>query len=461
MSTPLSAETLQQQLDCFRAANQNLRLQPLKTADELNRFWVEHDLDLLDDLEQTIRGSLDTEKQLFTGHTGCGKSTLLAELRYRLEPDYFVVLFSVSDLVEMADINHVTILFSVATQLLEAAEDQNIAIAPTTKVQLYRWLGKHTQVETKQIEESLEAGYEAGGGIKGVFAQFWVSLKSTLKINAVIRDEITTTFERKISELVSQINIMALAIQAESDRPLLVIIDDLDKLNLDLATKVYGNNIQPLSQPSFRILYTIPIFILRDVKLRKILEASTAKIHTMRVGKFFAKGDSHGRDPVPVNLALVESFERILERRLPPELIDGTTRRQLVLKSGGVLREMIRIASRCCDKCMVLLGRSLRPSGAVPSQPVCIDQAVLQQALTDFQIEYDEPLGQKDYGLLKGIYEEGKPQDTEDQRFLDLLHGLHILEYRNAKLWYDLNPIVLDLLRQEGVLPEADDSFLH
>jgi ABC-type transport system involved in cytochrome bd biosynthesis fused ATPase/permease subunit len=141
MSTPLSVETLQQQLDRFRAANQNLRLQPLKTADDLNKFWVEHDPDLLDDLEQTIRGSLDTEKQLFTGHTGCGKSTLLAELRYRLEPDYFVVLFSVSDLVEMADINHVMILFSVATQLLEAAEDQNIAIAPTTKIQLYRCCG--------------------------------------------------------------------------------------------------------------------------------------------------------------------------------------------------------------------------------------------------------------------------------------------------------------------------------
>jgi hypothetical protein len=41
---------------------------------------------------------------------------------------------------------------------------------------------------------------------------------------------------------------------------------------------------------------------------------------------------------------------------------------------------------------------------------------------------------------------------------LDLLHGLHILEYRNAKLWYDLNPIVLDLLRQEGVLPSPDES---
>jgi energy-coupling factor transporter ATP-binding protein EcfA2 len=457
MSTPLPPENLQHQLDRFRAANQNLRLQPLKTAADLNKFWVEHDPDLLDELEQTIRGSLDTEKQLFTGHTGCGKSTLLAELRYRLEPDYFVVLFSVSDLVEMADINHVTILFSVATQLLEAAEEKDIAITPTTKVQLYRWLGKHTQVDTKQIEQSLETGYEAGGGIQAAIAKFWISVKSTLKINAVIRDEITVTFERKISELVSQINVMASVMQAESDRPLLVIIDDLDKLSPELATKVYGNNIQPLSQPSFRILYTIPIFILRDVKLRKILEASTAKIHTMRVGKFFAKGDSHRHDPAPINVPLVESFERILDRRLPPDLMDESTRRLLVLKSGGVLREMIRIASRCCDKCMVQLGRSLRPSGATLLSPVQIDRAVLQQALTDFQIEYDEPLGQKDYGLLKGIYQEGKPQDTEDQRFLDLLHGLHILEYRNAKLWYDLNPIVLDLLRQEGVLPEAHE----
>ncbi|MCU0565243.1 MAG: ATP-binding protein [Oculatellaceae cyanobacterium Prado106] len=457
MSPLPSTEDLQKQLDRFRAANQNLRLQPLKTSDELNRFWVEHDPDLLDELEQTVKSSLETEKHLLTGHTGCGKSTLLAELRYRLEPDYFVVLFSVSDLVEMADINHVTILFSVATQLLEAAEEKEISIPPSTRLQLYRWLGKHTQVDTRQVEESFEVGYEAGGGISGAIAKFWAAVKSTLKINAVIRDEITVTFERQISELVSQINFIASVIAAESDRPLLVIIDDLDKLNLDLATKVYGNNIQPLSQPSFRILYTIPIFILRDVRLRKILEANTARIQIMRVGKFFAKGDSHQPHPTPVNLELVESFEQILNRRLPPDLIDEAVRQMLVLKSGGVLREMVRIASRCCDKCMVQLGRSLRSGAKIPSALPKIDAAILQQALTDFQIEYDEPLGQKDYELLKGIYQEGKPQDAEDQRFLDLLHGLHILEYRNAKLWYDLNPIVLDLLRQEGVLSEPHE----
>ena len=62
-------------------------------------------------------------------------------------------------------------------------------------------------------------------------------------------------------------------------------------------------------------------------------------------------------------------------------------------------------------------------------------------------------IGQVDFKMLLAIYEEFKPQNAEDQRFLSLLHGLHILEYTNAKLWYDLNPIVRDLLIEEGLLP--------
>ncbi|NEQ28475.1 MAG: ATP-binding protein, partial [Microcoleus sp. SIO2G3] len=86
--------------------------------------------------------------------------------------------------------------------------------------------------------------------------------------------------------------------------------------------------------------------------------------------------------------------------------------------------------------------------------PVKIDQQVLDEVLTDLQIGYAEPLGQVDFELLKSIYEQLKPKDVENQRFLDLLHGLYVLEYRNATLWYDLNPIVVDLLVQEGVLDD-------
>lgn len=58
--------------------------------------------------------------------------------------------------------------------------------------------------------------------------------------------------------------------------------------------------------------------------------------------------------------------------------------------------------------------------------------------------------------MLQSIYQEFQPQDVENQRFLDLLHGLYILEYRNAELWYDLNPIVRDLLSRKGLLNDTN-----
>jgi energy-coupling factor transporter ATP-binding protein EcfA2 len=452
----MPTQTPQERLQAFEIAGQNLRLDPLLTSAELNRFWVEYDPKLLEDLEQAVRGSIDTEKLLFTGHTGCGKSTLLSELRYRLATDYFVVLFSVSELIEMADINHINVLFTIATQLMEAAEEAKVAIKPSIKKQFYQWFGEHAQVETSQLEASLEAGYEAGAGLNigDLIAKFWASVKGNVKVNAVIRDEIKTEFERKISDLINRINDIAAVIQSETQRPILIIVDGLDKLDPDLTDKVYRNNVQSLFQPQFRILYTLPIFVLRDVTLRKMLQANTDKIHTMQVGKFFAKGDSHLPNPTPVDPNLIASFEQILDRRFAhaPDLIEAIAKRTLILKSGGILRELIRLAKRCCDKCSTRLRREIRNPSSSSTTPIQIDEAIVAEVLTDVQIEFAEPLGQIDYDLLKTIYDQNRPQDAESQRFLDLLHGLYILEYRNAKFWYDLHPIVLDLLRQEDIL---------
>ena len=33
-----------------------------------------------------------------------------------------------------------------------------------------------------------------------------------------------------------------------------------------------------------------------------------------------------------------------------------------------------------------------------------------------------------------------------------MLHGLYVLEYENDELWYDLHPLVTDLLRRQGLI---------
>jgi hypothetical protein len=47
----------------------------------------------------------------------------------------------------------------------------------------------------------------------------------------------------------------------------LVVIDDLDKLDLEIVGKVYRNNINALFQLQFRIIYTIPMAATRDLSL--------------------------------------------------------------------------------------------------------------------------------------------------------------------------------------------------
>ncbi|MEX0269456.1 hypothetical protein AB3R30_09945 [Leptolyngbyaceae cyanobacterium UHCC 1019] len=452
-----SFEVLQQRLEEFREAGRNLQLEPLVTRKALARFGVEYQTELVDELEQAVEDcSGQDNKLIFTGHRGCGKSTLLAELGFRLTGTgkYFVVNFSIADTIEESAVDHVNILFSIAVQLLDASERRDVKLKPGLKQDLYRWLGKHTQTESKTVESAIETSGEASlkGGIP-VILEFLAKVKSSLKLNSVIRKEISIEFARKISDLIARINEIQTYIENATGQTVLVIIDDLDKLDLGVTETVFSKNIKTLLAPTLQIVYTIPISTLREAAIKSIVTANIKKIHTMPVAKFFSKATVRQPDRVP-DAAMMSVFGEILDRRLPKHLIDPAILPQIILKSGGVLRELIRIVDLCCDRALQQIRRQIRQQQF--DQPtVAIDQPILDSVLTDLQISYSESIGQNDFDLLIGIYREFKPKDLESQRFLDLLHGLYVLEYRNRVHWYDLNPIVKDLLVEEGVLDGA------
>ena len=449
-------EALQRQLEDFREAGRNLQLEPLVTRKDLARFGVEYQTELVDELEQAVEDcSGQDNKLIFTGQTGCGKSTLLAELGFRLTETgrYFVVMFSIADTIEASAVDHVNILFSIAVQLLDASERRDVKLKIGLKQDLYRWLGKHTQIESKTVESAIETSGEASlkGGI--VILEFLAKVKSSLKVNSVIRKEISIEFARKISDLIARINEIQTYIENATGQTVLVIIDDLDKLDLSVTETIFSKNINTLIAPTFRILYTIPVSMVREAKIKKIILANIKKLHIMPVAKFFSKATVRQPDRVP-DAALMTVFSEMLDRRLPKHLIDPTIPPQIILKSGGVLRELIRIVDLCCDRALQQIRRQIRQQQF--DQPtVIIDQPILESVLTDLQISYSESIGQNDFDLLVGIYSEFKPKEIESQRFLDLLHGLYVLEYRNRVHWYDLNPIVKDLLVEEGVLDGA------
>jgi nucleoside-triphosphatase THEP1 len=431
--------------DAFRKSYQNLQLWPLVTPEKIRDFRVEYGQEVLEQLTQLVEDcSPNNNKIIFTGHRGSGKSTLLGQFSLDMKDKYFVVRFSIADMIEMYDVNHINILFAMAVKLMEEAETQKAKIGNKTKQAFYEWFSEHTKTETRDISFINEIETTVKAGADAWFIKFFAQLKDTLKANEVIRDEIKKTFARRISELVDRVNDIAIAIQAASEKEVLVIIDDLDKLPLEVVETIYSNNLNALFQPQFRIIYTIPMATTRDKNLRGIIrDATNNRILSMWATKFFARGQDKNPDAV-AKQEMVDIFAEVLQKRLNEELIEADVMEQLIIKSGGALRELIRLASRCCEHCLMQLRRT------PDAQDLKITTEILQKAVTDLRIEFTEPLGENDLDILLQIYDKNTPQDGMDQVFLDLLHTLYILEYRNDDVWFGLHPIVREiLLRRE------------
>lgn len=413
----------------------NMDLSPLVEPEQIERFRVDYGRTTLVRLKREIEAAEQDGKFIFSGHRGCGKSTLLKRLSLELADRYHVVFFSVADLLELSAVSHTNILYAIALQLLSTASKLKLKIPPDVTQTVLGWLNTESQIH----------GQERTQGIAVETQLPLVTLK--LQQERAFRDELETTFARRTSELVSKIDRLAAVIQTQTKerKPVLVIIDDLDKLDLPLAEEVYRNNIKSLFSPAIRIVFTIPVSAIQEPAVMGALNsAGVVRPYSFPVAKFFPRDQRHTPDATP-NETMLGLLLEMLKRRMPADLLDEETARQIVLKSGGVLRELVRLGRECCTECMVNLEID-------PDRPVKIDGEVLRVAIRNLRNDFARQVGGNLSEILGQVYREGEPEDSADPGFVKLLHGLMVLEYENDALWYDVHPIVVELLQQRGLI---------
>lgn len=423
-------------LESFKKTYANLELVPLLTDKELDELRIDYGEDAIAELEQLVEDSPDgTSKIMFVGHRGSGKSTLLAEFKRRMKDRYFVIFFSISDLIEMSDINHINILFAIAVQMMVEAEKTQVKIADATKRGVYEWFAKRTKTTSTQ------QGGEFGFGLD--FLKI-VSLK--LKAESGTREEIKQEFQNKVSDLAGKINEIAALIQMSTKQEILVIIDDIDKIDLAQVEDIFTKHIKSLFQPNIRIIMTIPIATMREINLRQsITTEANDQIVQFPVIKLFNKGEKRLANP-QFNQDKFNIFQNILEKRIPNELIEPEAMEAAIIASGGALRQLIQIGNECCRICLRMVRR-------YPDRTdIKINAEVMQEALNKIKLDLAMSLGTEDYKMLAETYINFTPPDAASPRFLKLLHGLYVLEYRNSDLWYDVHPLVIELLQTRGLV---------
>ncbi len=419
----------------FTEAYRNLNLFPLVKADEIERFRVAYGERARLRLEDEILAMEADGKLIFTGHRGCGKSTLLNQLARNLrQQNLFVASFSIADMVEMSDVNHINILYSIALKLLSQATKRQVPIPEGTKNALLNWF---SQTKSRTYSEQLKQELSAGVNIFDFFT-------GKLQKEGAFREEIKETYERRVSELSQQIDRIAIAIQSTTKKEVLVIIDDLDKLDLAVVESIFQDNIKALFSPNIRVVFTIPIAVVREPRLLATLE-SESRISLLSVTKFFTQDVAHQPEAEPIEKN-VQMLQRVLEKRIAADLVEGDILRQIVLLSGGVLRELVRLGQECCRECML----ELRLNPEVTD--LKINAEILTAAVKSLRNQFARPLGSNLYGLLVETYKQFTPPDAKSDAFLEMLHGLYVLEYENDDLWYDLHPLVADLLRRKDLI---------
>ncbi len=245
-----------------------------------------------------------------------------------------------------------------------------------------------------------------------------------LKSEGEIREGIRARIRKYIPELINLINQILYEVSAITGKSILLIIDDLDKIQpLDAALNIFREHVKSLASFDCFAIYTAPISLLYDPALKHL--GQFLEIHYMPMFRVHTKEGA----PEPPDSPYVAILREIVYRRVSPDLFDEGVVEEAINMTGGVLRELIRVIRGCCVYCEEYgLSR--------------ITHNVLNFQKNKLKSEYYRILEHDDYQWLQRV------KQTKNRADVNMRHleSLCVLYYPNGKGWFDVHPIVTELL---------------
>jgi energy-coupling factor transporter ATP-binding protein EcfA2 len=433
LSTDSYPEAANNFIDAY--ANTNYLL-PLKGKD-MERFYVNRGFHselkaLMGELEAGARTSpLNHTKFLFVGHTGCGKSTELYRLANIIETgagrssflqeNFLPVQYSVSEIVGLYNIEFVDIALSIILGIYREMERLGYVVDDSPARRVYDWLYQ-TQGGTK-----LQPAFDKGTTDLNLSLGSLIRLIDVrLKSEGEIREEIRARIRKYVPELINLINEVIYEVSFLTKKNILLIIDDLDKIQpLDAALNIFREHVKSLASFNCFAIYTAPISLLYDPASKHI--GQFLEIHYMPMFRVRTKEGVAEAPDTPD----VKTLREILYRRAHPDLFEENVAEAAIEMTGGILRELIRVIRGCCVYCEEY-GVSR------------ITKNVLEFQKNKLKSEYYRILEHEDYKWLRRV------KLTKSRADVNMRHleSLCVLYYPNGKGWFDVHPVVSELLQE-------------
>ncbi|HTX91572.1 MAG TPA: hypothetical protein VMC09_10180 [Anaerolineales bacterium] len=357
-------------------------------------------------------------KFFFSGHRGCGKSTELLHLMANpeVQKKYWPINFSIREESDIIDLDFRDILLAIGSRMFRDYRKSGGRLPEQLLKELNGWRGK-VEEEVKTIHSG-RAAIEIGAGLDAFFSN--TGLK--MKLEPVTRAEIRQVFEKDITGLIAVINNIATAIYSKEHRIPLILIDDLDKPDLDMARSIFHDRREIMMQPNVAIIYTVSSALFYSKEFDAIRDQAiflpNIKLHPHH-------------EPEVKDKDGFQTLRRFVHLRIDPNLVDSLALEDAISFSGGVFREMARIMRTA-------IGRARR------RHAVKVDIVDVEWATTEIRNEYRRILDKDDLEILKQVHAQNRLE--YDDRLRPLLQLLAILEYRNGENWCDVHPVLRRLI---------------
>ncbi|MEL7220116.1 MAG: hypothetical protein AAGJ93_02290 [Bacteroidota bacterium] len=402
-------------------------------------------------LARLLRKTPDTNEHfLFVGYRGCGKSTELNHLQKDLENDFLVINFSVQQELDPVNLNYIELFIVTMERLFHFAHELQLPISKQYLKNIQTWI---TSKEIQEISDNY-MGAEASVGAKAeigipAILQFFTSFKASAKSSRQLKEVLKQNVEPKLSVLIGHCNDLIREIKLKLDtlgkKDLLIILEDLDKIPLDRANKLFINYTSQLTQLETNVIYTFPIALYYSTYFNDIKAYFAQPSFELPMIKVSNKDGSDNEEGIA-------TMRRIVAARVNIANVfeDEVLLRKMILKSGGVLRDLFMLINEAANQ-------------ALDFEREKINEKDYTAAYHQLKREYDNNLSFRDegdkhykpedyYEALIKLYNDTEKKPDNSVEVMHLRQNLCILGY-NGEGWCNLHPLILDALKDRKLIP--------
>ncbi len=429
----------------IRELANNLIPENFLNADDENVYVPIYDkiLKLLRD--SVLEDQVDDQVFLIAGQAGTGKTTALNFFSTSaVEKQYHVKYINMRQYLDLSDVDIIDFLLAFAFALVRETSLEN---------QYYKRLEKLKKQHEGELIESTESqsdkaastGTSGGITVGGGFLNF-IKLKAdffaNMRLDSVYRHTTREVFKPKkplLRDLVNQVIDLYIEKEAKG-KPLLVIIDDLDKLrSVTQIGSLFLENRDYIFKLSCKKIISIPTHLMRAPEISNF---SPYPIRQFVIGitpNPFARESeteilTEEKNKIKKNRELLSD---VIRKRIAGnvELIDPDALEKAIDYSGGILRQLIKIVHGAVTYVRAFGGEQVSLSEIMEAIGI-LRNNMAGTITSSVKIE-----------LLHNILRKSIPPQEDSEQFIQMLISSNVLSYENGDPGYEVNPLIKETVR--------------